>query len=71
MSEIFIKALERLTDPLAIISIVLLTGNIILVLAIVRYLSKISETLGKQAALLEYLVYQHDDNTAQSNESSR
>jgi len=60
MNEIFLKALDKLTDPVAIIALLLMSVNLALVLAVIRHLPRLYETLGRQAAILEHLVYNHN-----------
>ena len=57
MDGVFIKAIEKLTDPLAIVLIVSMAANILLVINASRVLPRIYEILGKHTALLELLVY--------------
>jgi len=57
MTEIFIKALEKLTDPLSIISLLLMVVVVVLVKSVTRHLPELNRTLGKQATILEHLVY--------------
>jgi hypothetical protein len=57
MNEIFLKAIEKLTDPLAIVLIVSMAANILLVVTVSRVLPKVYQVLGKQTALIEILVY--------------
>jgi len=57
MTEIFLKALEKLTDPLSIIALLLMIVVIVLVKSVTRHLPELNRTLGKQATILEHLVY--------------
>ena len=57
MTEIFIKALDRLTEPLSIIALLLMVVVIVLVRSVTRHLPELNRTLGKQATILEHLVY--------------
>jgi len=64
MIEIFLKAIDKLTDPLAIIVLLQMLVIIILARAIVKHLPELNRTLGRQATILEHLVYnqsQEDD----------
>ncbi len=60
MTEIFLKALEKLTDPLAIIALLLMIVVIVLVRSVTRHLPELNRTLGKQATILEHLVYDNN-----------
>lgn len=57
MQEIFLKAIEKLTDPIAIIAIVLMFLVVLLSITISRSLPKINMTLGKLTTLIERMVY--------------
>ena len=57
MQEVFIKAIERLTDPMAIVLIVSMFANALLILTVVRILPKIHLILGKHTAILEFMLY--------------
>jgi len=57
MHEIFLKALEKLSDPLSIIALLLMVVVIVLVRSVTRHLPELNRTLGKQATVLEHLVY--------------
>ncbi len=61
MTTVLLKALDRLTDPLAIITIVLVGVVVLLVRNLTRHLPELNRTLGRQISILEYLVYQHDN----------
>ena len=60
MTGIFEKALDRLTDPVSVLALLLMIVVIILVRAITRHLPELNRTLGRQATILEHLVYNHD-----------
>ena len=60
MTTVLLKALDRLTDPLAIITIVLVGVVVLLVRNLTKHLPELNRTLGRQISILEYLVYQHD-----------
>ena len=57
MTEIFLRALDKLTEPLAIIALLLMLVVIILVRSVTRHLPELNRTLGKQATILEHLIY--------------
>jgi len=57
MNEIFLKALDKLTDPVSILALLLMIVVVILVRSITRHLPELNRTLGKQATILEHLVY--------------
>ena len=57
MTEIFLRALDRLTEPLSIIALLLMIVVIVLVRSVTRHLPELNRTLGKQATILEHLVY--------------
>jgi len=57
MEKVFISALEKLTEPLAIISVVLMFVIVILVLTVTRTLPKIHSVLGQHTALMEIMVF--------------
>ena len=57
--EIFLKALDKLTEPVAVLALLLMVVVIILVRSITRHLPELNRTLGRQATILEHLVYNH------------
>jgi len=57
MYQIFLKALDKLSDPLAIIALLLMVLVIVLVRSVTRHLPELNRTLGRQATILEHLVY--------------
>ena len=61
MNQIFIKALEQLTEPIAILALLLMVVVILLARTIAKQLPKINMTLGKLVTLIELLVYDRGD----------
>ena len=57
MVKVFLHAIDRLSEPLAIIALLLMFVVIILVRTLTRHLPELNRTLGKQATILEHLVY--------------
>lgn len=57
--EIFLKALDKLTEPVAVLALLLMVVVIILVRSVTRHLPELNRTLGRQATILEHLVYNH------------
>ena len=66
MQAIFLKALDRLTDPVSILALLLMIVVVILVKSITRHLPELNRTLGKQAAILEHLVYNNERDNDES-----
>lgn len=61
MNEIFLTAIEKLTDPIAIVLIVSMAINVLFAINATRVLPKIHGILGKHTALLEVMVYGKKD----------
>ena len=59
MYNVFIKAIEKLSDPIAILALCQMVVIIILVRTVIKHLSELNRTLGRQATILEHLVYNH------------
>ena len=57
MIQVCIAAIEKLTDPLAIVLIISMLANIMLVITVSRVLPKVYQILGKHTALLEVIVF--------------
>lgn len=60
--SIFEKALDKLSDPIAIIALLLMVMVIVLVCSITRHLPRIYKALGKQTAILNYIFYNQGNN---------
>lgn len=68
MAEIFIKAIEKLSDPIAILALLLMVCVLFLVRAVTRHLPELNRTLGRQATILEHLIYDVNDQKVRGNE---
>ena len=55
--QIFLNALEKLTDPVSIIALLLMVVVLLLARTLARQLPIINKTLGKQTTLIERMVY--------------
>lgn len=59
MQQIFLKALEKLSDPIAIIALLLMVVVLLLTRTLAKHLPVINKTLGKQTTLIERMVYDY------------
>ncbi len=57
MIEVLLKALDRLTEPVAILALVLIFANVILVRSVLRHIPEFTRTLGSLVTIIEHLLY--------------
>jgi hypothetical protein len=55
--QVFIKALDKLSEPVAIIALLLMVVVLFLTRTLAKQLPVINKTLGKQTTLIERMVY--------------
>ena len=55
--QIFLTALEKLSDPIAIIALLLMVVVLLQARAMAKHLPMLNKTLGKQTTLIERMVY--------------